>query len=767
MTKTIKRASAALAATALVASGFTFASATTAQADTAAACVANDTITLLGFNDFHGRILTNDKAPWTGILPLASTVEKVRADKGADKVSVISVGDNIGATIFESMVTDDNVAIDVLNALAIDASAVGNHELDKGWSDLSGRVNTRAKYPHLAANMKRSGAVAAPVKEYQIIEKAGLKIAIVGAVTKDVPSLVSPGGITGLTFEDPVAAVNATTKKVLDAKEADIVVAAIHEGAGDSMLAQLDKRIAGVFTAHTHETYVKKTAGGAPVVQSASYASALSKIELAVDTKTKAVCKAEGFNDELVAVNADNAVVKEISKLVDAAKAEADRVGQQVIGQAEAAISTPTGNADKRDTESPMTNMVAQMFFEIVGKGNADNFIGIQNPGGTRSSFDKGDITYKEAATTLPFANSLFTTQLTGAQVKQVLEEQWQRKDGKALTEGRTFLQVGLSNNVTYTYDASKPMDQRITSVTVNGKPIDNAKLYTMASGSFLISGGDNFHTFAKGVNTADAGRADLEAWVDWVKGKKTLKPDYTKRGVEVKLPAAAPTAGGAAATYTFANLDMDLGTGDNVSPKLANTTITATIGNVEVGKAAVANGAATVSVKIPANVSGNQALVFKAAPSGTTITVPLSVKASTGFVPSAPYTLAGEHKNLNGRDWKTTCEAYSKTTRCTTLIWGTTVKRVGNKYVQTNGWQFNNMTYLPAKKALWGKNPLANTGTFVSGGRDWETECNTARSGGNGCRSYVQASVIEAKPGGGYRTVTKMVFNNIVMFEK
>lgn len=781
MTK-LKRATASFAATALVASGLAFATNDQAFAAPGECVSATDTITLLGFNDFHGRILTSSREPWTGIMPLATAIEEIRATAGSGNVAVISAGDNIGATIFESMVTDDNVSIEVLNALGIDASAVGNHELDKGWADLSGRVSTLAEFPYLAANMHRAGGIA-PVEEYTIVEKAGLKIAIVGAVTESVPGLVSPAGITGLTFSDPAAAVNRVTEEVLSSGEADIVVASIHEGATDEIVAALDERIAAVFTGHTHEQYVRTLPSGAPVVQARSYAEALAQIELSVDAVNGGVCDADAeIIRPLPAANLSNPVVAEINGLVTAAQTVADAVGTEVIGQTEAAISTPTGNADVRNTESPMTNMVAQMFFEVVGEMDADNVIGIQNPGGTRASFDAGPITYKEAANTLPFANSLFTTQLTGAQVKQVLEEQWQRDAaGVEYVAGpgvREFLQVGLSDNVSYTYDASLPLDERVTSVSINGEPIDQAKLYTMVSGSFLISGGDQFYTFADGINTADAGRADLEAWVGWVEEQGDLAPDYSKRGVAAKLPSTnVLTEGGAALTFEFSNLDMTLGEGDDVSPPLANESITAIIGDTELATAAVSDGETSISVKLPAGTevpAGDQMMTFVVMDSGTLIDFPVTVRLiddedddpAPGFMRSAPYTLAGEH-DLNGRKWRTTCEDYSQTERCRTDIWATTVQLVDGKYVQTNGWAFNNLTYLPAKRSLWGDNPLANPGDYVSAGREWRTECGTPATGRDGCRSYIKATVVEPKAGGGFMQSDKFIFNNLVIFSQ
>src|SRR5699024_9601422 len=105
-------------------------------------------------------------------------------------------------------------------------------------------------------------------------------------------------------------------------------------------------------------------------------------------------------------------------------------------------------------------------------------------------------------------------------------------------------------------------------------------------------------------------------------------------------------------------------------------------------------------------------------------------------FVRTAPYTLPGNHL-VSGRQWFTTCEKYSQTERCRTDIWATTVVKDANgAFKVTQGWAFNNLTYLPfMTRAAWGANPLANTGSWTAAdGRQWRTECDTAATGRNGC---------------------------------
>lgn len=123
-----------------------------------------------------------------------------------------------------------------------------------------------------------------------------------------------------------------------------------------------------------------------------------------------------------------------------------------------------------------------------------------------------------------------------------------------------------------------------------------------------------------------------------------------------------------------------------------------------------------------------------------------------------------------NGRLWDTSCAMYSSNVvRCTTNIWGTQVSYVNGRFVNKTGWQFNNLTYLASPRASWKGNPLGDlgattNGAFVSGGRNWTTECDTSKTGRGGCRSYVEADVI-AYEGGRYVKKRTFVFNNMVRF--
>ncbi|MBB1484159.1 CAP domain-containing protein [Tessaracoccus sp. MC1865] len=123
-----------------------------------------------------------------------------------------------------------------------------------------------------------------------------------------------------------------------------------------------------------------------------------------------------------------------------------------------------------------------------------------------------------------------------------------------------------------------------------------------------------------------------------------------------------------------------------------------------------------------------------------------------------------------NNRLWKVACEPYSQTQRCRTDIWATVISYKSGNYQRSTGWAFNNLTYQPSARSLWAGNPLATKGDHVISGRKWRTDCDSAATGRNGCRSYIQTPVVTAtaKAGGGYTFTSKVdyVFNNIVRFK-
>ena len=615
------------------------------------------TLNLIGINDFHGRIDANT-------VKFAGTVEQLRQNGGSANSLLISAGDNVSASLFASAVQNDSPTIDVLNALQLDASAAGNHEFDKGKDDLLGRLTDEADFPWLAANVFDStGNPILPKSASFTVD--GIDIAVVGAVTAETPSLVSPAGIAGLTFEDPTDSINNTVAELEAlADPPDVIVASIHEGAPDGtqtyaenvghsavfkkIVEQTDPDVDAIFMGHTHQAYAYdapipgETGKTRPVLQTGNYGTNVGQIKLTVDGVTGDV---KSYTKQNIArtATADGDLttsfprVAQVKTIVDNALAFAATVGNQPKGSQTADITRAfVGTTEDRASESTIGNLVADALLSKVSDTPSGADIGVVNPGGLRADLTyagtggtntDGVITYAEANAVLPFVNQVNRVTMTGATFKKILEQQWQR-DRAGNIPSRPYLQLGLSKNVNYTFDESRPEGDRIMKVKVNGETLDPAGSYRVATFSFLATGGDNFRAFTEGASV-DTGLVDYEAWIGYLENHSPVTPDFARRSLAVTGLSNSYQAGGAV-SFTLPKLNL---TSLN-SP--ANTAVAATLTygsgkTADLGDFTVTGGSANINFDLPAGVVGSATVEINASPSNTRASIPLTIsKAPT-----------------------------------------------------------------------------------------------------------------------------------------
>jgi 5'-nucleotidase len=549
MRMTLGRASAALAGiTALIAGPLAV-----------PAAAAPTSIQILSINDFHGRLAADSTAGVPGAARLAGAVNSLRAQN--PNTLFVSAGDNIGASPFASAVQQDAPSLQVLNEMGLDVSAVGNHEFDRGYADLAGRVSDLADFPFLGANVQGETP---DLPSSEVVTVGGVAVGFVGVVTEETGTLVSPAGIPGITFTDPVAAANAAADRLSDGNaangEADVVILLAHEGsatvattpetcavmtARDDAFGRIvrnsNANIDAIIGGHTHlrvDCDTPHPRGGGlirPVTEAAQYTQALGRLQMTVDPDTDTISSVSAEVVEVAAFEPDPAIAAIVQAAVDAANI----IGRVPVGSITGDITratTATG-AEDRGAESTLGNFIADVQLNATSAPNLGGAqIAFMNPGGLRadllfasSAAGEGDgvVTYAEAASVQPFANGVVTMSLTGAQVEQVLEEQWQPAGSS-----RPFLHLGVSRGLRYVYDPAAPRGARILQVTLNGTPLDPAATYRVTVNSFLASGGDNFLTLAQGTQRQDNGFNDLNVLVDYFQTRSPVSPDAVERAV-------------------------------------------------------------------------------------------------------------------------------------------------------------------------------------------------------------------------------------------
>ena len=667
-TPTRKRATAAAAVLGTAALVFAFAA--PAQAAVLSPSFIEPTagakqINIVGFNDFHGRFLEADL--------FAATVLQAQQGFGEENSLVISNGDAVGASLFESSIQQDQPTIDVLNTIGVDSWTQGNHEFDQGIDDATGRISPATNGPDLAANVTLADG-SHPFDTHAIFEVNGLKVAVIGAVTEETSALVSPDGIKGVTFGDPVEAVNKVAAELTASKAADVIIASYHEGAPNSdvplatneeteafrhIVQDTAPEVDAIFNAHSHREYAYDAPNGAstrPVIQAGQYAENIAQVALTVDASGNVTKSDSSVVPTLEAVPAaleSDPRIAEVRKIRDAAVAEADVLGAEVVGTQTGDLSrgkeyepgtlvvaedgTTSGGvvktADNRADESSLGGIVSQSMLETVAATGRDVDAAIMNPGGLRADLldNDGQITYKEAATVIPFANNLSVVSLKGVDVKNVLEEQWQLT-ASGEVPSRPYLQLGLSDNFSYVFDSSRPRMDRIVGLSINDEPVQPDETYNLVMPTFLAAGGDNFHSLANNVGVQDTGLIDLDAFVSWIRSETAaapegVTPDTKRNGIEiVGLPADNTFVAGETYTLTVSKFNLtSLGFVQNLS-------VVGWLGEVELGAQTV-DLATPNQVEFTFTVPENGAaktpdsrLAFLASESGAVVSLPVVV---------------------------------------------------------------------------------------------------------------------------------------------
>ncbi len=477
--------------------------------------------------------------------------------------AVVSAGDLIGASPLLSALFHDEPTIEAMNRIGLDLNAVGNHEFDEGADELLRMQRGRchpvdgcqdgdgfrgASFRFLAANVVNEDNGRTLFPPYRIQNFHGTKVAFVGMTLEGTPAIVTPSGVAGLDFLDEADTVNALVPR-LRRQGAQAIVVLLHEGGlttgglndcpGVSgpivdIVARLDDEIDYVVSGHTHRAYncALPNAAGRPiqVTSASSFGRAVTDIQLRLDRRTGEVLSTQAEN---LAVRRDVAPAADITELIAEYDAIAAPLRDRVIGQITASI---TKTADDSG-ENPAGNLIADAQFaatEAAGFGDAE--VAFMNPGGVRDPgfvFDDppgsgGAVTYGEAFTVQPFGNSLVTMTLTGAQILELLKQQW--CGGPA---GRILLP---SAGFHYTWDQSDDPcvgDGRVVtgSVTLNGAPLVEAQSYRVTVNSFLAEGGDSFPILTQGTNRL-GGAVDLDALEDYFVAApgQTLSPPALDR---------------------------------------------------------------------------------------------------------------------------------------------------------------------------------------------------------------------------------------------
>ncbi|MBK6706652.1 MAG: bifunctional metallophosphatase/5'-nucleotidase [Sphingomonadales bacterium] len=521
------------------------------------------------------------RIPSGGVAYLASAIDSLKAD--APHNVVVGAGDLIGASPLSSSLFLDEPSIMAMDMAGLEFNAVGNHEFDRGTEELqrmqSGgcakftqsepcRIDKPfpgAKFRMLAANTKRpdGSTLFAPyaLKTFGS-GKTQVTVGFIGMTLEGTANLVSANRIRGIHFADEADTANALVPQ-LKAAGADVIVVLIHEGASNSgdinnpkcdgvsgtllpILDRLDPAVDVVVSGHTHQSYVCDYSHINParpilLTSAGSQGRLVTGIDLKVDpasgkvlskTARNIVVQSEAFAGSRGAVplvagfptfapRADLAAL--VARYRDAAKADESRI----VGALSGAATRDGGKSG----ESLLGNLIADAQLAATeGPDNGRAQIAFMNPGGLRADVlpgANGKVTFGSVFAAQPFGNTLVTKTMTGKQIRDLLEQQFNDPAWVRVLSPSSAFRFG--------FDLSRPIGQRVVFATLNGTPLDDAASYRVTVSDFLSNGGDAFSLFKEGTSPA-VGPTDLEALIAWLsRGGVTALPALDR--IENKTP--------------------------------------------------------------------------------------------------------------------------------------------------------------------------------------------------------------------------------------
>jgi 2',3'-cyclic-nucleotide 2'-phosphodiesterase / 3'-nucleotidase / 5'-nucleotidase len=466
-----------------------------------------DTILLrvLATNDLHGALLPKVRQPGGdrptgGVAAIAGLMDSLAADCHCPTLR-LDAGDAMQGTVI-SNITKGRAMVEVLNRLGIAAAALGEHDLE--WSlDTLRRRMSESRFPWLAANVFDSAAGGRPewITPYRVVQVGGLRVAIVGYITSDAKDNVKPELTAGLRFGDGALAIHDVLTEVR-AQHPDLTVLLAHAGAtceGPVCTGEVIRLADGVqsrtvdliLAGHTH-SLVNTRVAGVSIVEAGSNGAGLAVAD---------VVKTSGGGRE-VRTRIEPVVPEQVTQdsamaeLVEAYSRRADTLASRVV----ATVKFPLVRADY---QLRLGSLIAEARRNLL---RAD--LGLVHGDDIRADLAGGPVSYGQLFEIQSSQNSLVKVTLTGKQLREVLEQSFDRR-------GRPTAQV---SGAVVRYDPRRPARKRVKEVEFKGgRKLQGDATYTLAVDDFLAAGGDGY-TMLMGRPTEPAGMLDVDGLIAYLK---------------------------------------------------------------------------------------------------------------------------------------------------------------------------------------------------------------------------------------------------------
>ncbi len=520
----------------------------------ASLAVAGVKITILQTSDMHGRIYPHDYAldavdKDAGFAKIKTLIDIERAQN--PNIILIDCGDTLqdnSAELFNGR--DVHPMISVMNQLEYDVWTLGNHEFNFGLPFLEKNIKA-FNGSVLSANIYKIGTSNRWLTPYTIINKQGVRIAVIGMIPPAIPTWESatPEHFKNLSFTDPLA----ETKKVINELEGqyDLLVGAYHIGPkgehgydGLEKIAKSCPQFDILFGGHAHAKYNKEI-NGVKIIEPGKYGWSLSKAVIDVD-KTESGFNVISINTmpvETKPVAADKDILAQFKYVHDTSVADASVVVGKIASNFIPRVDYITGQANVTTMPTSQLEDTAiidlinnvQMFYTKSDISSAALF----NVG---SNLKAGDFKKKDVAYIYKYPNTLMGVNISGKNLKKYME--WSASFYNSFTPGDLTISFNkdvrgynydMFSGLTYEIDLSQATGNRIKNVVVKNKPLDPEASYKLSVNNYrfgtlmklgLVTKNDlYFDSIAKFADVPDGRIRDLIIKYTKEEKKGTLSP--------------------------------------------------------------------------------------------------------------------------------------------------------------------------------------------------------------------------------------------------
>jgi 5'-nucleotidase / UDP-sugar diphosphatase len=444
-------------------------------------------VVVLHTNDLHGQVMPRlatwikDREPPPdsgGLARVAAAIQGARREAEARGAIVFTVdaGDWFQGTP-EGGLDRGRAFLSAMNQIDYDAMAVGNHEFDHGLEVLV-ELLAAVKPPALLANATPvEGDYLAGTQPYVIIERGGLKVAIVGFCALSTPSMSHPSA-RQLVWRRP-AGVLARLRRELEG-QVDWVLPLTHIGVGDDRdLARAHPDLPLIVGGHSHSLLRRGVREGETlIVQAGGKGSVVGRVDLWLDPDTKAVLESRASLIELLDEPPTRDRVTAVEAACEAMLERSEVEMARVVGR----LSAELPRGFDPFTTAPSGNLVTDAMRAHTG---AD--VAIQNRGGLRTNLAEGEVTYRELFQLLPFENHLVTVTLTGDELIELMRGSVEGRGGRGLEFSGMLIELER--------EEGRPTLAR---VLVAGKPVKSSRDYTVTANSFIADGGGGYRVLTR-----------------------------------------------------------------------------------------------------------------------------------------------------------------------------------------------------------------------------------------------------------------------------